>query len=48
MSKETRKAFAEGLRARRQGAVALIGGDEAAWLAWAMRCSMAGPVGRLP
>lgn len=48
MSKEVRKIFADMIRARKAGVAGLIGGDLAAVLAWAARCGLAGPKGRLP
>mgnify|MGYP003430853781 CR=1 FL=1 len=48
MSKEVRKIFADMVRASKAGNAGLIGGDLAAVLAWAARCGLAGPKGRLP
>ena len=48
MSREARKAFADMIRARKAGTAGLIGGDLAAVRAWAARCGLAGPKGRLP
>ena len=48
MKNETRKIFAEMLRARKAGRTGLIGGTVAEVMAWAARCGLAGPKGRLP
>lgn len=46
--REARKIFADMVRARKAGVAGLIGGDLAAVRAWAARCGLAGPKGRLP
>ena len=48
MSNGARKMFADMVRARKAGITGLIGGDLAAVMAWAARCGLAGPKGRLP
>ena len=48
MRKETRALFADMIRARKAGVTGLIGGDLAAVKAWAMRCGLQGPKGKLP
>lgn len=48
MSREARKTFADMIRARKAGNAGLIGGEIAAVMAWAARCGLAGPKGRLP